>query len=269
MRCLWNSFWILIFISAPLCLYGQEADMPGTYRIRKAQKPPAVDGRMDKEEWGLAECAGPFTGPFNPDGTDLSPKKEFETKAYALWDPEHLYIAFVCMQPPPFYADKTGRDDKLFQQDVAEVYLDIGGDMMQYAEIQVSPLGTITDYYHVWTVKPNYPADKIDGGQASRHTGDLSWNLDAIKAASAPLTIEGRTVGWTVEMAIPVSPLLVRRNLPGKLAEGQNIRLNLLRYFYEPAAGGKRVLHHFNWSKTMKGRPHISPMAMRSAVCAP
>jgi|GEM_PF-3213912 len=248
------------------CLAGEPAT--SVYQIRKAEKPPVIDGRIDTEEWRLAEWTDAFTGPYNPEGTDISLNKAFGTKACALWDSEHLYVAFVCMQPPPFYADRTERDAKLHEQDVAEVYLDVAGDMMQYVELHVSPLGTSGDIYHVWSAKPDFPPDKIDWKQTSAHKSDSAWDLDGFRAASAPIIIDGKTVGWTVEAEIPVSGLLVKRGLSEKLAEGRKIRMNFLRYVYELSGDGKRIHRQLNWSKTMKGCPHVSPMNMQDALCS-
>lgn len=267
MRYLRKLFLGLACIWLPGCV-GMLPATPEPYKIKKVVKPPLIDGRIDKEEWNLAEWTGAFTGPYNPDGTDISLNKEFETKACAIWDSEHLYVAFICMQVPPFYADRKERDAKLYEQDVAEVYLDVAGNMMQYAELHVSPLGMIGDVYHIWSVKPEFPPDKIDWKQASAHKSDSAWGLDGFKAASAPIIVDGKTVGWTVEMEIPVSRLLIQRGLQDKLVEGQKIRMNLLRYVYELSGDGKRIHRQLNWSKTMKGCQHVSPMCMQDVVCS-
>lgn len=229
----------------------------------------ALDGSLDEKDWSRAPVLGPFTGPFNPGGRDLAGVEEYRSEARMLWDADTLYVGFAC-RGPDIVSTFANRDDELYREDVAELFLDVAGDMLQISEFQVSPRGVIADYYHTWSEAPTYPAEKVDWAQEKKsRKGEKGWDLAGFRGAAAPLVEGGKTVGWTAEMAVPVAEILRRRGLPPTLSEGRTFRANLLRYAYEPAPGGKRLHRHLNLVRTMKGCPHVSPMAAKLLRCEP
>ena len=238
-----------------------------------AAGPITIDGKLDEKAWAGAMSTGPFVGPINADANSLGGRPDYRTEAKLLWDAKTLYVAFLCRNPGPFWATYDKHDDKLYEQDVAEVFLDVAGDRLQYAEVQSSPRGVTFDCYHLWLRQPTYPADKLDWGFGRFHFIDFGWNLGGFVAAGAPLLEDGKEVGWVVEMRVPMAGLLEYRGLPTELRPGQIVYLNLLRYVYVPdpkdPENGKRQHRHLNWSPTMNGCPHVSPMADLPVQCAP
>jgi len=233
--------------------------------LHHAATPPVIDGKLDEAMWQEAAVMGPFTGPFNPEGPDIATQSVYRTEARAAWDEEHLYVAFICHGPLSTVLHHK-YDDPLHEQDVVEMFLDVTGKQKEIAELQVSPSGVTADIYHVWDTPLTYPADKIDWSQLKNLNFDRSWNLAGYTAAGASLTENGVTVGWIVEMAIPMRPILAKQGLPRSLHEGQELRFNLVRYVYEEGAAGKKELRQLNWSPTTRGCPHVSPMALRAVV---
>jgi hypothetical protein len=206
-------------------------------------------------------------GPFNPGGRDLAGVEEYCSEARMLWDADTLYVGFAC-RGPDIVSTFARRDDELYKEDVAELFLDVAGDMLQVAEFQVSPRGVIADYYHTWSEAPTYLADKVDWPQEKKNRkGEKGWDLAGFRGAAAPIVEGGKSVGWTAEMAVPMAEILRRRGLPETLSAGRTFRANLIRYAYEPGPDGKRQHRHLNLVKTMKGCPHVSPMAAKLLRC--
>jgi hypothetical protein len=229
--------------------------------------PPKTDGRAGDDVWALAPGIGPFVGPFNPGERDIASLPEYRTEARMAWDPETLYFAFWC-RGPGWMNEYAEHDDPLHKGDVAEVFLDLAGDMLEYAEFQASPRGVTADYYHVWKSPPSFPADAIDGREARlNHEGARDWDLPGFRAAAGDLIENGESAGWFVEMAVPVAEILGRRGLAPGLAAGVTFRANLIRYVHEPGPDGKRRHRHLNLGRTMKGCPHVSPMSMTQFRC--
>jgi hypothetical protein len=241
---------------------------------------PTIDGVLDEAEWAHAAVIGPFVGPIPPvppavpvpgatGATDLASKPEYQTHARLLWDASHLYIAFVC-HGGDAHTDRTKHNDEIYKQDTVEAFIDVVGDMRGYAELQGNPVGATGSYLHTWGSPPDYSADKIDWSQVTKHHhGDDKWVLDGFVNASKPIVAGGKTVGWISEWSVPMSEILSHRGLASRLHEGQVIKANLMRFEYPASpldAKGQPVLHQFSWSPTVKGCPHVSPMAMRGFV---
>ncbi len=219
------------------------------------------------EAWFRAPALGPFVGPFNPGGPDLAARPEYRTEARIVWEPQVLRFAFRC-RGPAWFSEFRNHDDRLHEADVAEIFIDVAGDMREVAEFQASPRGVTADYYHTWAEPPSYPADRVDWKQESRlRKGVKEWDLEGFRAAAEPLVEGGVVTGWSVEMTVPVGEIMRRRGLPESLSAGRTFRVNLLRYVWEPGASGKRVHRQLNLVKTMKGCPHVSPMAMVTLRC--
>ena len=225
-----------------------------------------IDGKIAEPDWRKASPSAPLIGPIGQVHEGMAADPAYRTTVRALWDKQNLYLAFVC-RGPKYFATLRKHDDPLYTQDVVEVFLDVAGDMRQYAELQVSPLGVTADVYHTWTRPPDYPAGQIDTRQLVNHHMDRAWNLPGFTAATAPLIENGREAGWVAEIVVPVGGLLSRRHLPGRLHSGQNVRANFIRYIYTLGAHGQRIHHQLNWVPTIQGRPHISPMAMGIIHC--
>jgi hypothetical protein len=267
---------LLLFVAllASGCAFDRETHTSaGEPIVPQTLRPLTIDGVLDEAEWANAAVIGPFVGPFAPavpsaGATDLATNPEFRTEARVLWDPTHLYIAFTC-RGGDARSDRTKHNEELNKQDVAEAFIDVVGDMSGYAELQANPVGATGTYLHAWDHPPTYQANNIDWAQAKNDHVDAHWMLEGFVVASKAIVVSGKTEGWICEWSVPMSAVLAARGLAVRLHEGQTINANFLRYEY-PATSldgkGQRVLHQLNWSPTVQGCPHVSPMAMKRFV---
>jgi len=231
----------------------------------RATEPVVIDGRLDEPSWARALPTEAFVGPLQPDGTVLPAPGR--TRVRAQWDERTLYLAFEC-DGAPGPATLRERDVLLHTEEVVEVFLDFTGRGTDYVELQVSPAGVVADLYHRWPQPPTYPAAQIDEVQRRTHHSERSWNLPGLITAVSLVTEGGATRGWTAEIALPVSSLGFEVQSDAKVEPEQVFRANFVHYRYDPApADGKPGLRQATWSPVLKGRPHISPMAMRPVRC--
>ncbi len=107
------------------------------------------------------------------------------------------------MEEPNIWATLKQRDTVIFYNNDFEVFIDPDMSTFNYGEIEINAFNT------VWDLTLNKPYRV--GGSA-----DNSWNLDEIKTA---VNIVGTLNNssdidsfWTVEMAIPLKPLMKLKN---------------------------------------------------------
>jgi hypothetical protein len=174
-----------------------------------------VDGKLEEPAWKEAKSTGLFVNTLK--GTPA----EQAVEARLLYDSKFLYVAFDVKDTDVWSTFKK-RDDKLWQEECVELFIDWSGKGKNYIEIQVSPLGTVFDsflpeYRKHWKAKTDYDFDsgviakvKVDGTIDNRKDADK---------------------GWLVEMAVPFD------KLKGPAAEGPAVppkvgdawRINLFR----------------------------------------
>lgn len=192
-----------------------------------------IDGKLGEKAWEKAESSGAFVRTM--DGLPAAQ----ETTAKVLYDDKNLYIAFD-NQDTDIWSTLDKRDDKLWTQEVNELFIDADGDGKTYVELQVNPKGALFDSY-----LPTYRKNEND------------WDSGAKVAVKVDGTLNQRDdedKRWIVEMAIPLTAAR------GKLAEMKNVppqvgtewRVNLFRMDQpkgRPQAGS-------GWSPPMVGDFH-------------
>ncbi|MCU4176745.1 carbohydrate-binding family 9-like protein [Carboxylicivirga sp. N1Y90] len=165
---------------------------PLNYIVAKCAEPLIIDGLDDDSHWENA----PYTSLF----IDIEgiKKPKYDTRAKMLWDNDYLYV-FAKLNEPHIWGNLKQRDTVIFYNNDFEVFLDPSLTTYNYGEIEVNVLNTVWDL----TLDKPYRV----GGSA-----DNSWDLDDLKTA---ISIEGTLNDpsdidsfWTVEMAIPLKPLL-------------------------------------------------------------
>jgi hypothetical protein len=152
------------------------------YRVRHAIGPIRVDGVLDERSWDLAPRARGFRHIYDPTRV---PK--FPTAAALVWDAARLYIAFECTDADP-WGRFSRRDDRLWEEEVVEVFLDPDGDGRDYAELEVSPNNVVVDLL--------LPRPRADVESA------LRWDIAGLQTA-----VRRHATGWTAEIAIPWASL--------------------------------------------------------------
>lgn len=212
-----------------------------------------VDGRLDEPAWRSAPASEPFRGPLRPDGSSAVAAPG--TRVQVLWDADHLYVGFTC-DGPPGPTTLTAHDAELHREEVVEVFLDYAGDGKTCVEVQASPAGVTADLRHTWAHRPDYPVTSIDPAQRAWMSSDRGWDLPGLRAAAV------RTAGgWTAELVLPVAGLPGAGGARARLGPGTTVRINFVRYHYAPD------LQPASWSPVLRGRPHVSPMALRMVRC--
>ena len=166
---------ILLFLS--LCLYSDSSGTRTT-EARKVEEAMIIDGLLDEAAWETAVPIEDFIQ-FEPDqGKPIS----FETTAWVLYDEDHLYVGFRCVDPDPqkIAASITKRDGEGRQDDLVSVWLDTFHDKRRCYIFATNLLGTQLD------------VRITDNGK----TADMTW--DGIWESAARRT----EYGYSVEIAI-------------------------------------------------------------------
>jgi hypothetical protein len=137
-----------------------------------------------------------------------------------VWDDDLLYVAFWC-DDRDIYATYKDHDDPLYNQDVCEVFIsEMDYGMGLFVEYEVSPLSKTFDMYLV-----------------APYHGLIDWDSSKLRAATKfkgvlndPADPDG---GYTVEMAIPIADVALRRKTVGGVRDGVPLRMNLYRIDYD------------------------------------
>ena len=242
----------LFFIAFLLCLscesnsilsidVSEEVVIPEHYIVTKTQDTLVIDGLANEGSWKNAS--------FSDDFMDIEGVKipKFNTKIKMLWDDDYLYV-YSEMEEPHIWGNLKQRDTIIYYNNDFEVFVDPSGDGKNYGEIEINALNT------VWDLFLNKPY-KL-GGKA-----DFTWNLDSLKSAvkvhgtlNNPSDIDSL---WTLELAIPLKPLINLKNEPKTMpTEGEQWRLNFSRVEwdhdiiegkYDRKKENGRYLKEYNW----------------------
>ena len=205
---------------------------PPTYVCMRTCDAINVDGFLDERSWQHAQ---PMILVLREDGG----APQHATTAKAVWDQSALYVAFQC-DDPEMWATMKERDDRLWEQEVVEVFLDPNGNGDPYFEFEVNPLNVVVDLRFMRSLK------------GLRSPRSLRWDCKGFrKAVVAEGTVHTWTSTqapggrWTVEMAIPFAALDSLPNSPPK--PGDTWKANFYR-IDRPAALGEEDDEYSCWS---------------------
>jgi hypothetical protein len=196
------------------------ADYPLQYVTYRTTDRPVIDGKLDEALW--AEV--PWTNDFVDISTDQTPRKK--TRAKMRWDDGHLYVG-AYLEEDEIWANITKDDEVIFHDNDFEVFVDPGGSTHFYKEIEINARGK------VWDLCINRPYGEGGYENSSRTYGRSGFGIPGLQSA---VTIDGtlndatsKSKSWTVEMAIPVSSLLVNSTGGEPPAPGRYWRLDFSR----------------------------------------
>ncbi|MCO4821872.1 MAG: carbohydrate-binding family 9-like protein [Flavobacteriaceae bacterium] len=215
--------------------------IPKHYVVSKTTNEIIIDGIADESQWSQALFTDNF---IDIEGVKI-PK--FNTKVKMLWDAEFLYV-YAELNEPHIWGNLKQRDTIIYYNNDFEIFLDPSGTGIGYGEIEINALNTVWDLYL------NKPY-RI-GGKAN-----FEWNLDALKSA---VQIQGTLNNpndtdrrWTVEMAIPLKPLIGLKDKPRSTPkEGEQWRINFSRVQwdhdlidgkYDRKKENNKYLREYNW----------------------
>jgi hypothetical protein len=166
----------------------------------------------------------------------------YATAFRALWNDAGLFARFDVTDPDPWHIS-TAHDDKLWNEEVVEIFLQPGGQE-EYGELEISPANVVTD---VW-VNPN----------ARRF--DASWNLEGLVTRVAMRADDvGRPAGWTALAVMPWSSFAAAKGVGPPPRAGDRWRFNVFRI--ERPAGKERPeqdAQYLAWSPTGQRTFHVA-----------
>ncbi|TWR24156.1 hypothetical protein FPZ42_16850 [Mucilaginibacter achroorhodeus] len=187
---------------------------PKNYVVTYTTTVPKIDGNINDLVWQQAA----WTDEFVDIEGDLKPKPNLSTKMKMLWGDSCLYLA-VKMQEPHLWANLTGHDQVIFQDNDFEIFIDPDNDARNYFEIEINQRNKIFDLF--------LPKPYRDKGDAL-----ISWDANGMQNA---VQLQGtlnnpndKDTGWTAEFKIPFSNIKMGFG-NGTPAEGTLWRVNFSR----------------------------------------
>jgi len=174
-----------------------------SYEVRRLTGHIVVDGRGEEEAW---EPAGVIE--LNRDM--LGRETDVRGTIRILWDDSALYFLFDCADAD-IRARHSRHDDSIWQDDVAEIFLDPDSDGLSYMEFETSPRNVRFDALFAdfrpgtdWFARPNWSfIDTADAVRAFHAPGVLT-------AVEVPGTVNDSSdtdEGYCVEWRIPFAAL--------------------------------------------------------------
>ncbi len=176
------------------------------------------------------------------------------TSFRALWMQSGLVVRYDVTDPSPWHT-LTKRDERLWNEEVVELFLDVGATGRSYAEVEWNPVNTVVD---LWVDRAENRFDK-------------DWDWAGLESRVLPRKdAAGRTTGWTAVSFLPWAALAPKAPAGTALPPrpGDRWRFNVFRIERPggPAEPEKDV-QLLAWSPT-GGRSFHVPEAFREMVFA-
>lgn len=113
----------------------------------------------------------------------------YETEFRALWNAEGLYVRFDATDTNPWFT-MTKRDDRIWEEEVVELFLDLDRSGTNYAEVEINPNNVVTDLRMLRGVPDQ--------------EGDLAWDFEGLQShVRLNKYRDGSTAGWTALAFLP------------------------------------------------------------------
>ena len=196
------------------------------YYCRKIEDDLILDGNVDEQKWESAEKIS-----LVDNSTGGVPEQA--TTAKLLWNDKNLYVCFCCTDTY-INASMTGYNDKLYEEEVVEVFIDDNRDMKTYIEIEVNPLNALLHY----SIHNNLKGNIIGYGRVDRN----------VKSAVLRDELNGI---WSAELEIPFSEFITAENIPPK--KGDKWLINL----YRIDRPKDKKAEYMSWSPTGEDNFHL------------
>lgn len=213
---------------------------PPTYVCMRTCDAINVDGFLDERSWQHAQ---PMILVLREDGG----APQHATTAKAVWDQSALYVAFQC-DDPEMWATMKERDDRLWEQEVVEVFLDPNGNGDPYFEFEVNPLNVVVDLRLMCSLREKgMPLERV-----------VAWDCRGMQTsvrAKGPVSTwqtEQHPGGeWAVEMSIPFDALDTLPHCPPQ--DGDAWKANFYR-IDRPARLAKEEHEFVCWSPIISSK---------------
>jgi hypothetical protein len=208
-----------LILLAALALIGATSrpsrDDPPEYVATRTGTAIKIDGALDDAAWRDAAWTEDF---IDIEGTH-KPVPLLRTRAKIAWDEANLYVAAE-MAEPRVWATMTCRDEPLYKEQAFELFLDPGGDGLDYLELELNPLNTVCDLV---MDKPYLKKGKADEAM------NVSGLRTAVNVHGTIGDVSDVDKGWSVEVAIPWDSLKALGRDGSAPREGERWRVNLAR----------------------------------------
>jgi hypothetical protein len=171
---------LAIALAWPVCAFAQAS--PPVYDIRRTDKPPVIDGRLDDACWQNAPVLTNFTQVLPVEGA--SPTEQTEVRF--VYNADYLFIAVRCFdtEPNKIIAKQMQRDSDLESDDMVTIAFDTFSRQREGYYFAVNPAGARTE-------------GLIENFTEQNALWDTVWEAHA--------RVDSQ--GWTAEIAIPFKSL--------------------------------------------------------------
>ncbi len=185
-----------------------------SYTVTRTTGAITVDGKLTEADWTNAVEAG-MTNTLN--GAPIPLKSTVKM----LWDDTYLYVGFT-FEDPDAWATITTEDGALWDEEVAEVFIDPENKGHSYYEFEINPINQKVDLFVL--------------NQGPRFNGNyktwIEWDFSSKLKKAVWVDGDGKAEGtadkmWTVELAFPFEDLWTAANIPPK--DGEVWRIGLYR----------------------------------------
>jgi Carbohydrate family 9 binding domain-like len=228
-------------------------------KVTQAVATPLVTANADDPAWSQATRI-----PLDTLSLSTTPPPAIPipgTEVRLLWDADWLYVRFLCKDDHP-YLPFHGPNAPIYKGDVVEIFLDPVGDCREWMELEFNASNDVYNQITVCTAEPKWDRSlRLNDDFIARDVWTFpNPYLTELRSAAAPWKVNGQTVGWIVDAAIPAAGILKRSGL--KKLGAMTLRGNFLRYKSVPqATGTKRDLLSLTWSPVVLFIPHRCPAA--------
>jgi hypothetical protein len=180
-----------------------------------------IDGRMNEPSWKAA----PWTNFFVDIEGSRKPIPRFKTRAKMLWDNYYFYVGAE-LEEPHVWGTLVFHDQIICHENDFEIFIDPNSDNHEYYEIEIGPLNTIWDLYHITPYKDMTPVT------ASVQTWDIQGMKTAVFVDGTINDPRDVDKSWSVEFAIPWTVLAPKAHRPSPPQNGDRWRVNFSRVEY-------------------------------------
>lgn len=206
-----------------------------SYSCKKLNEDFKVDGNINKAQWnGIEELL------LGDRKSGETPKQG--TKAKIAWTDNFLYVSYHC-EDDYIFATMTGYNDKIYEEEVVEIFIDDDSDLKTYIEIEVNPLNALLHY-----CVHNCLKGRILTFARTEKTIETAVYRDDEKGF------------WDVEIAIPFNEFYTAPNIPPK--PGDKWLMNLYRIDKHKGGGGE----YTSWSPIGDSKSFHTPKCFGELV---
>lgn len=185
-----------------------------SYTCKKTTGAITVDGKLTEADWAKATeltLTNTVTGAPVP----------LKSTVKALWDDKYFYVGFY-FEDPDAWTTFLKDEEPLWEQEVAEVFIDPEGKGHSYYEFEINPINKIVDLF-VLNQGPKYKGF---------YKVWQEWNFSTAMKRAVVVEGDGKTRGskdksWTVELGFPFDEMWTAPNIPPQ--DGDMWRVNFYR----------------------------------------